>query len=79
MAEPSEAARRELIYVSERIKAIKIEKDAMIEERDTLRAKDSDEDAERRRRIYVTDRIEHLDAERDAALERRAALMDQLS
>ena len=68
--------RREFIYVCERIKAIREERNRLLDEREQLRDTSSDE--ERRRSIYVTEHLRHLAAENERQIEARAELAREL-
>ncbi len=76
--EASESAldtRRELIYVSERIKAIALERAMLREEVESMPEGDTLEDEARRRRIYVVDHLKVINAEYASKVARRAELV----
>ncbi|MCA8883424.1 MAG: hypothetical protein KDA50_06720 [Rhodobacteraceae bacterium] len=77
MSELSNTQKRELIYVSERIKEIAVEKARLEEIRDTLDAGTKDlTESERRQRIYAVERLRRLDDERVEALALRRSYLD---
>ena len=66
--------KRELIYVSERLKALASELATLADERATLEAIESPEEEEKRRRIYLAMHQELLQKERADTLEKHKEL-----
>lgn len=66
--------KRDLIYVSERLKEIAREMALLRDERAGLRELEDPDEAQKRRRIYATERVARLLTERETLLARRKAL-----
>lgn len=76
MTELSNTQKRELIYVSERIKEIAEEKSRLEKLRDTLEGgADNLTESERRQRIYAVERLRRLEVERAEAVALRRSYM----